>query len=60
MFVGKVEELVVILIIVLVLFGGKQLPKLAQGIGESVRAIRKGFSDDSNDSKPTATDTKSV
>jgi sec-independent protein translocase protein TatA len=41
---GKVEELLVVLVIVLVLFGGKKLPQLARGIGESVREVRKGFS----------------
>jgi sec-independent protein translocase protein TatA len=40
---GRVEELLVVLIIVLVLFGGKKLPQLARSIGESVREVRKGF-----------------
>lgn len=40
---GKFEELLVVLVIVLVLFGGKKLPQLARGIGESVREVRKGF-----------------
>ena len=43
---GKVEELVVVLVIILVLFGAKKLPELSRGIGESVREIRKGFRDD--------------
>lgn len=43
---GKVEELVVVLVIILVLFGAKKLPELSRGISESVREIRKGFSDD--------------
>jgi sec-independent protein translocase protein TatA len=42
---GKFEELVVVLIIVLVLFGGKKLPELSKSIGESVRELRKGFHD---------------
>lgn len=42
---GKVEELVVVLIIILVLFGAKKLPQLSRSIGESVREVRKGFSD---------------
>lgn len=44
--VGKVEELVVVLIIILVLVGGKKLPQLSKGIAESVREVRKGFRDD--------------
>jgi sec-independent protein translocase protein TatA len=40
------QELLVILAIVLVLFGGKKLPELSKGIGQSIKDIRKGFSDD--------------
>jgi sec-independent protein translocase protein TatA len=43
--VGKVEELVVVLIIILVLVGGKKLPQLSKGIADSVREVRKGFRD---------------
>jgi sec-independent protein translocase protein TatA len=55
---GKFEELVVILVIVLVLFGGKKLPQLARGIGESVREVRKGFAGEVDEPKAaTATAT---
>jgi sec-independent protein translocase protein TatA len=40
---GKFEELLVLLVIILVLFGGKKLPQLARSIGESVNEVRKGF-----------------
>jgi sec-independent protein translocase protein TatA len=43
---GKFEELVIVLVIVLILFGAKKLPELSRGIGESVREIRKGFRGD--------------
>ena len=43
---GKTEDLVVVLVIVLVLFGAKKLPELSRGIADSVRELRKGFSDD--------------
>ena len=46
---GKFEELLVILVIILVLFGGKKLPQLARGIGESVREVRRGFNGDTSD-----------
>ncbi len=53
---GKIEALVIILVIVLVLFGGKKLPELARGIGQSVKEVRKGFTGDvdepSKDEKP--------
>lgn len=40
------EELVLILVIVLVLFGGKKLPELSRSIGQSIRELRKGFTED--------------
>jgi sec-independent protein translocase protein TatA len=46
---GKVEELLIVLIIILVLFGAKKLPELSRAIGESVREVRKGFSDEPSD-----------
>lgn len=47
------EELLVILVIILVLFGGKKLPELSRSIGESIRELRKGFTDplDEKDTK---------
>lgn len=46
---GKAEELLILLVIVLVLFGGKKLPELARSIGESVREVRKGFNGEPRD-----------
>jgi sec-independent protein translocase protein TatA len=53
---GKVEELVVVLVIILVLFGAKKLPELSRGIAESVREIRKGFHDDPNTARAARSD----
>ena len=54
---GKLEELIVVLIIILVLFGAKKLPELARGVGESVREVRKGFNGEPDVKKTeTATD----
>lgn len=44
-------ELVIILLIVLILFGGKNLPKLSKGLAESVRELRKGLNEDVHDKK---------
>jgi sec-independent protein translocase protein TatA len=41
-------ELVIILAILLLLFGGKKLPELSRSIGESMRELRKGLSDEGN------------
>lgn len=47
------QELLVILAIILLLFGGKKLPELTKSISASIKELRKGFSDplDSNDEK---------
>lgn len=50
-------ELIIILIIILVIFGGSQLPKLARSLGTSAKELRKGLKDDGSDSKK-ADDTK--
>lgn len=36
-------ELIIILIVVLVVFGGSQLPKLARGLGQAQREFKKGL-----------------
>jgi sec-independent protein translocase protein TatA len=45
------EELVVVLVILLLLFGSKKLPELSRSLGESIRELRKSFSD-SGDKHP--------
>lgn len=44
-------SLVIILAITLVLFGGKKLPELSRSVGESMRELRKGLNDDTDDKK---------
>jgi len=36
-------ELIIILIIILVIFGGSQLPKLARSLGQSAKELREGL-----------------
>jgi len=43
-------ELIIILAIVLLLFGGKKLPELSKSLGSSMREIRKGLNDEPKDS----------
>lgn len=38
-------ELLLILLIVLLLFGGRKLPELARSAGTSMRELRKGLND---------------
>lgn len=40
------EELIVILAILLLLFGGTKLPQLSRSLAESIKEIRKGFKDE--------------
>ena len=42
-------ELMIILVIILLLFGGAKLPALAKGLGQSVREFKKASKDDSED-----------
>lgn len=39
------QELLIILLIVVVLFGASRLPKLARSIGTSARELRKGLAE---------------
>ncbi len=51
---GKTEELLIVLLIILLLFGAKKLPELARGLGESVKEVRKGFTDEPESTKTAA------
>ena len=50
-------ELLLILAIVVLLFGGSKLPELARGLGKSIKEFKKASADDADDSsekKPAA------
>ena len=38
-----IPELLVILVIVLVIFGGKRLPELGRGLGQAIRGVKDGL-----------------
>jgi|KBSSwiStaDraftv2_1062776.scaffolds.fasta_scaffold1104762_2 sec-independent protein translocase protein TatA len=40
------SDLLILAVIVLVLFGGSQLPKLARSLGEAQRELKKAMNDD--------------
>ncbi len=48
-------ELVVILIILLVLFGGAKLPGLAKGLGQSIKEFKKATHEEEEADKPGET-----
>jgi sec-independent protein translocase protein TatA len=43
--------LVLIVVVVLLLFGGKKIPELMKGIGKGTREFKKGLSSDEDDEK---------
>jgi sec-independent protein translocase protein TatA len=44
-------ELLIVLLIVLLLFGGAKLPKLARSLGEASKEFKKGIDDKDKDEK---------
>ena len=47
----SVQELLIVLLIVLVIFGPTQLPKLAKTIGESLKSFKKGMEEEQPEKK---------
>jgi sec-independent protein translocase protein TatA len=43
------QELLVILVIVLVMFGGSKLPEIARSLGKSMNEFKKGVNDGASD-----------
>ncbi len=52
---GKTEDLVIVLLIILLLFGAKKIPELARSIGLSAREVKKGFQGDDEESAKKST-----
>jgi sec-independent protein translocase protein TatA len=50
-------ELIILLVIVLILFGGAKLPQLMRGMGEGMKEFRKATKDEDEDVK---TDKKTI
>ena len=42
-------ELIIVLLIVLLIFGGSKLPKLARSMGQAQKEFKKGLSEGHND-----------
>ena len=53
LFLGTIGpwEMMVILVIVLILFGGGKIPQLAKDLGEGIKEFRKSMSGPENDSE---------
>ena len=48
-----IPELAIILVVVLVIFGPKNLPKIGSAIGKTVKNVREGMEEGSGDSEPS-------
>ena len=51
-------ELMILLVIVLVLFGGSQLPKLARNLGKAQKELKAGMEEGAADDESTDTSEK--
>ena len=47
------QEILIILVIVLLLFGGKKIPELMRGAGKGVRAFKDGMKEVTTDDEDT-------
>lgn len=50
MFGLGMQELVIILIIVLIIFGASRLPQLGEGLGKAIKGFKKGISETGEES----------
>lgn len=51
-------ELIIILALALLLFGGKKLPELSRSLGTSMRELRKGLNDSDEKSEKSVEKTR--
>jgi sec-independent protein translocase protein TatA len=51
-------ELIIILLIVLLIFGGTKLPKLARSMGQAQKEFKKGLDEGHKDDDAPASDAK--
>ena len=42
-------ELVLIVLVILLMFGGKKIPELAKGLGSGIRNLKKAIKDDEDE-----------
>jgi len=45
------QEVLIIALIVLLLFGGKKIPELMKGLGKGVKSFKEGMKEDFDDEK---------
>ena len=53
-----VQELLIIFLAIVFLFGAKKIPEIARGLGKGMSEFKRGVSGDDDDKKKPASDTK--
>ena len=53
----SMQEMLIILLIVLVLFGASKIPQMMKGFGQGIKEFKKGMKEDDDDSKKAAAKT---
>ena len=48
------QEILIIALVILLLFGGKKIPELMKGLGKGVRSFKDGMNDITNDMEKPA------
>ena len=59
MFGIGMQEIIVIALIVLLLFGGKKIPELMKGLGKGVKSFKDGMKEEENSQSPSEGEVKS-
>lgn len=54
----SVQQLLIVLLIIIVLFGAKKIPDLAKGLGSGIKNFKKAVKDDDNEAQEVADATK--
>ena len=51
-----IQEILIVLLILLLLFGGRKIPELARGLGRGITEFKRGIHDPAKPSKPELPD----
>lgn len=54
MFNLGVQELILIAVIILLIFGGRKIPELMRGLGQGIREFKKASNIDQDNSSPSS------
>lgn len=52
------QEILIIALIILLLFGGKKIPELMKGLGKGVKSFKDGVNGIENEANPNTKDTE--